>query len=418
LYFCKKCRIVIKREHYLTKIQAGFQYNPIVVLIGARQVGKTTLMEMFVKDKQNLWLTGQNPETAQFFEKFSTIERYLKININEDLNGLLVIDEFQFINDISLILKLLADKYKNLKILCSGSSSLDIMQKAEESLAGRIRLINVYSLSFSEFVKFQNSELSGNFNKCKFDDNINILFPQIPILLNEYLLYGGLPKVALARDFAEKEELLNDIFKTYLLKDVRQYIKNQDFVAFNKLLKILAAQTGYLLNINEISNTIQLPYKTCEAYINILEQMFIIQLINPFTSNLRKEITKMKKIFFCDLGLRNIIYNSFNDINIRTDKGQIFENYVFLQLLENHKQSQIYFYRTKDATEIDFIISKKNNKIIPVEVKFKELKKHRKIRAISEFSKNVEIEKSYIINRNLIETAQNQFYIQPYMLHL
>ncbi|MBN2894207.1 MAG: ATP-binding protein [Bacteroidales bacterium] len=409
---------MISREHYLTKIQAGFQYNPIVVLIGARQVGKTTLMEMYVKEKQNLWLNGQNPETAQFFEKFSTIERYLKININEELNGLLVIDEFQYVNDISLILKLFVDKYKNLRILCSGSSSLEIVQKVEESLAGRIRLINVYSLSFSEFVKFQNSELSENFNKCKFDDNINILFPQLPILLNEYLLYGGLPKVALAGDFAEKEELLSDIFKTYLLKDVRQYIKNQDFVAFNKLLKILAAQTGNLLNINEISNTIQLAYKTCEEYINILEQMFIIQLINPFTSNLRKEITKRKKIFFYDLGLRNIIYNSFNDIYIRTDNGQIFENYVFLQLLQDYKQSQICFYRTKDATEIDFIISEKNNKIIPIEVKFKEFKNHKKIRAISEFSKNVEIEKSYIINRNLIENNEDQFYMQPYVLHL
>lgn len=407
---------MIQRAHYLNKINFGFQYNSIVVLTGARQVGKTTLMEMFVENKENFWLNGQNPETALFFEKFSTIERYLKININEELNALLVIDEFQYIDNISLILKLLVDKYKKLKILCSGSSSLNILQKVEESLAGRLRLINIYSLSFSEYLKFQDIELYGKFNKCNMQDDINILFPQISVFFNEYLTYGGLPKVATANDYKQKEELLDDIFKTYLLKDVREFIKNKDFVAFNKLLKTLSAQIGNMLNINEISNTIKLPYKVCEEYINILEQMFIIQLVNPFTTNMRKEITKMKKIYFCDIGLRNIIYNSFNNIDIRIDKGQIFENYVYLHLLQNYKQNQIYYYRTKDASEIEFIVSDKNEKIIPVEVKFKDFKKHKKIRAITEFTKVSGVEKSYIINKNLIENIDNQFYIQPYIL--
>ncbi len=406
---------MIKRDFYTEKIISGFKYNPIVVLIGARQVGKTTLMEMFVENRQNLWLNGQNPETAQFFEKFSITERYLKLNINDELDGLLVIDEFQFINDISTILKLLVDKYKKLNILCSGSSSLDILQKVEESLAGRVRLINVYSLSFNEYVKFQNTDLHQKFEKCNLEDDINILFPQIPLYLNDYLLYGGLPKTALANQYAEKVELLDDILKTYLLKDVRQYIRNQDFVAFNKLLKILSAQIGNILNINELSNTLQLSYRVCEEYIHILEQMFIIHLVSPFTTNARKEITKMKKIFFCDLGLRNIIYNSFNDINIRIDNGQLFENYIFLQLLQTYKQNQIFYYRTKDAVEIDFIISEKNNITIPIEVKFKDIKDHKKIRAITEFSKNTENEKSYIINKNLIQTSDNQFYIQPYI---
>lgn len=409
---------MIQREFYLQKITAGFKHNPIVVLIGARQVGKTSLMEMHIERKKHFWLNGQDPETAQFFEKFSTLERWLKININNELNGLLVIDEFQFIQNVSTSLKLLVDKHKALKILCSGSSSLDILQTVEESLAGRIRIIHVYSLSFNEYIRFYDSEMSEKLNQCSPDDNINILFPQIQTLLSEYLLYGGLPKVALALDFREKEELLNDIYQTYLLKDVRQYIRNQDFTAFNKLLKILSSQIGNMLNINEISNTIQLSHRVCEEYIKILEQMFIVHLVEPYTSNARKEITKMKKIYFCDLGLRNIIYNSFNDISIRVDKGQIFENYVYLQLLQNRKQNQIFYYRTKDAVEIDFIISDQNNRLIPVEVKYKDFKNHKKIRAITEFSKDKEIEKSYIINKNLIESNENQSYIQPYILKL
>ena len=289
---------MVKREYYLDKIIAGFKYNPIVVLLGARQVGKTTIMEMFVGEKKSLWLNGQNPEISQLFENFSTIERYLKLNINEKLDGLLVIDEFQFINNVSLILKLLCDKYKKLKILCSGSSSLDIIQIVEESLAGRVRVIPVYSLSFDEYLKFNNKNLAKQFNSCLINDDINLLLPQIPVLLNEYLIYGGLPKITLAENLNEKEELLNDIFQTYLLKDVRQYIKNQDFVAFNKLLKILSAQIGNMININELSKAVQLPYKTCEEYIHILEQMFIIHLVSPFYTNKRKEITKMKKNIF------------------------------------------------------------------------------------------------------------------------
>jgi len=116
--------------------------------------------------------------------------------------------------------------------------------------------------------------------------------------------------------------------------------------------------------------------------------------------------------------LRNIIYNSFNDISIRVDNGQIFENFVYLQLLQNRKQNQIFYYRTKDSVEIDFIISDQNNRLIPVEVKYKDFKNHNKIRAITEFSKDKEIEKSYIINKNLIESHDNQSYIQPYILRL
>ncbi len=408
---------MLSRETYTERIHSGFKYNPIVTLIGARQVGKTTLMNLYVNDKEHLWLDGQNPETGMLFESFSTIERFLQININPGIEGFLVIDEFQYIKDISLFLKLLVDKHKNLKILCSGSSSLNILRQVQESLAGRIRLIPVYPLSFDEFVLFQNKDLHDALKKCTFDDDISHLFPQITGFLSEYLLYGGLPKIALALKHDEKENLLDDIRKTYLLQDVRQYIKNQDFIAFNKLLKLLSSQIGNLININEISRTIQLPYKTCEAYIALLEQMFIIKLVAPFSSYARKEISKMKKLYFYDIGLRNSVYNSFNDINIRVDNGQLFENFVFLQLLNHYNADQINYYKTKDGTEIDFIILEKNNILIPVDVKYKEFEKHKNIRAISEFQKIKPLNSAFIINKNLIQKADTQHYIQAFLLN-
>lgn len=406
---------MIPRNYYTQKIEHGFEYNPIVILVGARQVGKTSLMEMFSSEKKTLWLHGQNPEEAKLFETFSAIEHFLKINLGEELNGMLIIDEFQYIDGISRVLKLLADKHKNLKILCSGSSSLQIMQSVEESLAGRVRSIPVYPLSFKEYLKFQNEEIWEKYCKLKPMDDFLLFLPQIDTIFQEYLVFGGLPKVALAKNEKEKKELLNDIYQTYLLKDVKQFIENKDFVAFNKLLKLLASQIGNLLNINEISNTIQLPYRACEEYVNVLDQMYILHLIHPFSTNNRKVISKMKKLYFCDIGLRNAIYNSFNEIDIRVDRGAIFENYVFMQLLMSHKANNICFYRTKDKTEIDFIVDKEN-KIIPIEAKFKTFNDNKKIRAITEFEKHTSIEKSYIINKNLIKQQSGQHYIQPFML--
>jgi predicted AAA+ superfamily ATPase len=406
---------VVPREDYIRKIEAGFRSNPLVILTGARQVGKTTLLEMFMEGRKCLWLNGQNPEIAGLFENFSTLERYLKININADIKGWLSIDEFQYIDRISLALKLLTDQYKELKILCSGSSSLDILQKVEESLAGRVRLIPVYPLNFREYLKFTDAVLEEKFGHCTQGDDINLLFPQIRVLLEEYLIYGGLPKVAQVADHGEKEELLNDILQTYLLKDVRQFVKSRDFVGFNKMLRMLAAQTGNMVNVNELSNLVRLPYKTCEEYVHLLDQMFIIHLVPPFFQNKSKEISRMNKVYFCDAGLRNVIYNSFNDIHIRTDNGQLFENYIYTELLQYYKKSQIFYYRTKDGTEIDFIIAGKNQDVIPVEVKFRQIQKPSKTRAITEFSKATSVSKAYIINRSLNQSIENQHFMQPYL---
>ena len=407
---------MIQREVYLQKISKGFEHNPIVVLLGARQVGKTTLMEMFAGNKKHIWLYGQDPETISLFIKLSTIEQYLTINSNKNLDILLVIDEFQYINNISTMLKLLVDKYKKIKILCSGSSSLEITQKIEESLAGRVRTLNVFPLSFTEYVKFKNEELHSKLLKCNYGDNINILFPKIQQYLFEYMTYGGLPKVALCNDLSEKTELLNDIYKTYLLRDVKQFIKNENILAFNNLLQILSAQIGNLVNVNELSQRLQIPYKTCEGFLYILEQMFVIRLIKPYSTNKRKEITKMKKVFFFDTGLRNMIYNSFNDIMVRVDNGQIFENFVFIQLQYSQRLKNIFFYRTSTGTEIDFIIKSQNNILVPFEVKFKRFDKPRKIRALTQFLSANKLEKSFVVNLNRTDTHEQQIFVQPYLI--
>lgn len=393
---------IIKRNLYLEKINRAMKSVPIIVLIGARQVGKTTLMQSIdiPNNTMTLFINGQDPDIAQVFEKYSNAVNYLKTNLNPNLTGILFIDEFQYIQNISVTMKLLVDTYRDLKIICSGSSSLDILQKVEESMAGRVRTIEVFSLSFYEYLLFQDEELAKLYEQYSIDTDYSIVNKQILFYLNQYLIFGGLPRIALTKIKTEKIELLDDIYRTYLIRDVRSYIKNQDVVGFNKLIKVISSRIGNLININEISKITMLPYRKCEEYLNLLEQMYIVKLISPLSTNKRKEITKMKKLYFLDIGLRNMIYNSFNDIEIRGDNGNLYENFVFLEILKSiEKFYMVYFYRTKDGSEIDFIVDKLGE-IIPIEVKFQEFNKPILIKSLVNFMNIRNLSTSYIINRN------------------
>lgn len=405
----------IERNNYSTKIIQAIKKVPIVLIIGARQVGKTTLIKNINFDKDVVFLNGQDPEDISLFEKNSTIEHWLKINLNESLDGFLIIDEFQFIADISVKLKILTDKNSNIKVICTGSSSLNILNNVRESLAGRIRIIEMYSLSFAEYLKFIDMKLFNEFTKYDLNTNYNIIKPEIKLLLNEYMIYGGFPRQAIEKKYNEKSEMLNDIYRTFLQKDVRQFIRNIDFVGFNKLLLMVALQIGNLLNINKLSNETGLSYKKTEEYLYILEQMYIIKLINPFYTNKRKVITKMKKVYFTDLGLRNIIIKDFKNIDERNDSGALFENYVLLELLKHSDNiSEFSYYRTIDKSEIDFLINTTRKKIL-VEVKYKEFKQTKKFRNIESFKSIENPDEIYIINKSLNQ-KQNDSHFIPALL--
>jgi predicted AAA+ superfamily ATPase len=404
------------RSNYSDKIYKAFQSLPIVVLIGSRQVGKTTLMENLALDGERLFFNGQNPEVAELFQKYSTLKDYLRINLNESIKGYLLIDEFQFIPGISTMLKLLVDQHKDLKIVCTGSSSLDILQKVEESLAGRVRIIEVFSLSFEEYLMFSDSELHKLYIKYNVDTPKEVIDKQLPIKLNEYLLYGGLPRTALQKQAEEKIEILDDIYRTYLLRDVRSYVRNEDTVGFNKMLRLLASQVGSMVNVNELSTSSGLSYKKCAEYLSLLEQMFIIKLLEPFHTNKRKVVSKMQKVYFTDIGLRNLIYGSFNQMNIRTDGGNILENFVFLELKRKlGKAGSINYFRTLDGVEVDFVINN-YKEYIAVEVKGKEMSKPVFMRNMESLGKVQAINRNFVINNGLNVEYKGFRFILPYQV--
>ncbi|MBN2395538.1 MAG: ATP-binding protein, partial [Candidatus Atribacteria bacterium] len=315
--------MLIERELYIEKIKASYQLLPVTVLIGCRQVGKTSLLNLIRVNLDHVFLNGQDPDVAIVFESVPNAEAFLRVNLNERFAGFVIIDEFQYLNNISTFIKILTDKHPDLKFICSGSSSLDILQNVNESLAGRVRIIEIFSLSWPEYILFNDKELYQKFLKCDKDENLLLIDSRFAPIFSEYLLFGGFPRLAAIRGHEEKINLLNDIYVTYLLKDVRAYIRNQDSIGFNKMLRMLSLQIGNMINVNELSNKSGLPYKKAEEYLWLLEQMYIIKLVEPYTTNKRKSLSKMKKMYFTDTGLRNIIAGNFNDMAFRNDSGSI-----------------------------------------------------------------------------------------------
>ena len=408
--------MLINRNNYLKDVDKSIQQVSITVLIGARQVGKTSILKSYKTNTTIVHLDGQHPDTQNLFSDINSITEYLKININETLSGLLVIDEFQMINKISSTLKILIDNFAGLKVLCSGSSSLDIIQHVEESLAGRVRMINAYSLSFAENILFKGKSLYAEFEKYNDYTNTAVMSGEIKQVLNDQLLYGGMPRVCLTNKPEERIQILDDIFKTYLLRDVKSYVRNTDSVGFNKLLSNLAIQTGNLVNINELSRTTGLTYNKCEEYIYLLEQMYIIKMVSPYEANAKKTIKKMKKVYFLDLGIRNVIIQNFNPLDIRSDSGALFENFVFLEILKSIKSYYtVNFFRTRDGAEVDFIINDMRNKI-SVEAKHKQLEKPVYFKALNNFNEREGISHSYVINLQLNTKVKNIRYLPAYLM--
>ena len=407
---------MIERTKYLKMITDGFRVVPIVVPIGARQVGKTSLMESVEVKGKKLFLNGQDAEVAALFQKFSIIEQYLKSYLHKKLKGCLMLDEFQYISGISTMMKLLTDKYPSLKILCSGSSSLKILQEVEESLAGRVRIIEVSSLSLEEYILFKDKKLYQLYKGFDGNTESSALTAQVSNFFAEYLIYGGLPRAALLATPEDKIAVLNDIYTTYLLKDVRNYVENEFIVGFNKILRMLALQIGNMVNINSISTETGVPYKKCEEYIYLLEQMYIIRMIEPYETNRRKSITKMKKVFFCDTGLRNMIVKNFNEIDFRLDNGAIFENYIMQELWRNKSSGgTLQFFKTSDGAEVDFVLHTLREKIA-VECKYKTMTKPVSLAAFNRFCDDEDIRKRFIVNKNLNTTHNGAKFIQGFLV--
>lgn len=316
-----------------------------IVIYGARQVGKTTLLhQIFDKTKDVLWLNGEDDETQEKFSRASIAHLSPLVSGHK----IVIIDEAQRIENIGVKLKILQDNLgKKIQFVATGSSSFDLANKINEPMTGRKWTYRMFAPSIRELVN----------STSYFEESSN---------LSNRLIYGSYPEVVTNLNRAEK--LLNEYTDDTLYKDVLALsgIIKTDYL--KKILQALALQIGSQVNLNEIAGLVGLDRKTVEKYISLLEQSFIIFRLPSFGRNIRNELKHSQKIYFYDVGIRNAIINDYRPLSLRQDAGAIFENYVISELKKTHPTENVYFWRNNHQQEIDFILEK-NGELSLVEVK-------------------------------------------------
>ncbi len=354
--------------------------NKIIIVYGARQVGKTTLLKKIVTDYEHnvLWVNGDRAS----YQEFLSVRSLEKIRQLIGLNNYIVIDEAQNIPDIGVNLKIIYDELPDLKVIITGSSVLELANTTRETLAGRNITFQLYPISLGE--------LRDTYSDFHVIQN-----------LETYLLYGMYPEVVMLEGIAEKKQLLQDLVDSYLYKDVLQLsnIKNSDKIY--KLLQLLAYQIGSLVSIHELAKNLNLHPETVNNYIDLLEKGFVLQRLSGFSGNPRKEISKMDKIFFTDLGIRNMLINDFSPLDVRNDKGAIWENFAIIERMKvlQYRRSfkKMYFWKRYSGAELD-LIEIQDGKILAMEFKWNKMRKSPPSSWTTQY-KNTEY---YCINKNNI----------------
>ena len=346
--------------------------DDIIGIHGARQVGKTSILLYLQKQ-----LEETNEQTFYFDLEDSRFVSLLDRGVDEfivylgergfdlpvfrksDRKLFVMIDEIQYLANPSSFLKLLADHHKYLKIIVSGSSSFSMKSKFKDSLVGRTVNFEIYPLSFREFLSFRDVAFIP---AERFTDKKTA---ELKTLFREFAAYGGYPKIVLTSDASMKERYLQQIIDTYIRKDIRDLAEIKDVNKFYRLLEILASQSGNLLNISELCVTCSLSRETVDRYLFLLEQTYILRLVRPFNRNLRSELTKTPKILFYDTGLMQILWLKQLQREI---VGAVFETSIFAELIKQYGVNNVFYWRTQDKQEIDFVL-RAGTDVIPLEAK-------------------------------------------------
>lgn len=376
----------------------------ITVIVGPRQVGKTTLLfqlkkelieEMGVSSSSLYYFNLDVVSDQVVFRSQTDFIRFIKNRLPGNKRLYIFVDEVQRIENPGLFFKGVYDLNLPLKLVLTGSSSLEIRSKIIEPLTGRKQLFQLYPLNFTEYISFYEKDLLPFFTK---EDKV--ANQKIAEYLYKFIIFGGYPKVILTEDLAKRIVYLEEIFNSYVEKDVIGFLRIKNSFVFSQFVKILSSEIGNLFNIEKTSQELHLKNQTVKHYLDVLENTFIVHRLLPFFSSVRTEIRKMPKIYFFDTGIRNYALEfrdfSFKSFLERNDKGLLLENFIFSELLKL-EQAKMRFWRTKDGAEVDFIIEKKGE-IIPAEVKVAKLKSQEISRSFVSFIDRYEPKSGFVIN--------------------
>lgn len=361
--------VSILKRSIIDEISKYLDTDDIIVLHGARQVGKTSIL-YYLQDQLNKagrathFIDLEDSRYVKILDE--GVEDFLKYLKGEGVlfgssqgKVFVLIDEIQYLGNPSQFLKLIADHHKAIKLIVSGSSSFAIKTKFKDSLVGRTVNFEIFNLSFQEFLFFK--QIFFNDDIPHTDKKVN----ELKTLFKEYVLYGGYPRIVLTSELEKKEKYLQQIIDTYVKKDIRDLASVKDVEKFNKMLESLASQSGQLLNVEELSNTTKISKQTINKYLFILEHTYIIKLVRPFSRNVRSELFKLPKIFFYDTGLMQMLWLKGLQKEVI---GNVFETAIFSELVKKYSHEAVFYWRTKDKKEIDFIL-RVRNELLPIEVK-------------------------------------------------
>lgn len=312
--------------------------NKVLIIYGARQVGKTTILEHFLAQCGLRYRldSGDNIRIQNLLgsQDFDQIIEYAS---GYDL---IAIDEAQKIPNIGMALKIIVDQVHNVKVIATGSSSFDLSQSVGEPLTGRKKALVLFPMAQMELVE--------TFPKFELRES-----------MENFVIFGSYPEVVLAKDREDKIDLLREYVDSYLLVDILTLDKVKNSQTLLNLVKLLAFQVGQLVSLNELATQLHLDVKTIGRYLDLLQKSFIIFKLGGFSRNLRKEITQKHKYYFTDNGIRNAVISQFNPINLRNDLGALWENFVFMERIKKNFYHRFYgntyFWRTYDGEEVDFV---------------------------------------------------------------
>ena len=388
------------------KINKYLKSPEIIAVVGPRQCGKTTLLRhIFRPLKKAVYIDFEDRDKLDLFN--NDIKSFYALYA-KGMNYLFI-DEFQYAVDGGQKLKYLYDTYKT-KILISGSSVLDLTHQAVKYLVGRIFIFQLYPFSFIEFLRYKNPALYENVYlgiKKTVDQYLfgtrgkppvvtDQIIRKLSVYYYEYVVFGGYPRVLLADDREEKITVLQNIYNTYLLREIRDILQLSTENELQKLIKALAFQTGSMVIYNELGQISSLDYSRLMKHLNILEKTFLIRMVIPFCKNKRTEIAKTPKVYFWDNGFRNFVTGNFQPLDKRIDRGVLNENFTAGQLLK--AENDIHYWRTKSNAEIDFVVEQAGT-YIAMEVKSL-LNSNKSGKALYSFREKYSVRKTVILSEN------------------
>lgn len=387
------------KRNILHEIMAHLPQKEITIVTGARQVGKTTMLKevesnLLKSNEKTLFLNLDIESHAGYFRSQELFLNKIQLELGND--GYIFIDEIQRLENAGLFLKGTYDSDLNYKLLISGSGSLELKEKISESLLGRKRLFEMMPVDFLEFMNYKTA--------YKYEKKEALYFQveqaKTLVLLEEYLNYGGYPRIITESSASEKLKLIHEIFQAYIEKDLVYLLKIERPEVFQTLIKILAAQTGNLINYSSLASQTSLSVPTVKKYLWYAEKTFCIDYVSPFYKNKLKEITKSPVYYFNDIGLRNYSINLMGNLQVNQHYGFVFQNFIYL-LLKNYarwKNWTIHYWRTTEKAEVDFVIDK-GTELLPIEVKYGMMNKPTISRSFRSFIEKYQPKTAWLINR-------------------